>query len=184
MSRQRTTPSQSPLSQLSKASQSFQQNPTILIVEDEPITAKVTRNTLDKLGYQSSVAKDGQQAINKLSHDPNAWSILLMDINMPNLNGLQTTQKLRQQGFDSERWPIIGYSTSEPCEAEHACEQMGMNDYLQKPAQQDDLKQTLHHYYLQVKKVEKQQQLQSGDQPHQSIETDEQRGSHQISLRF
>lgn len=65
MNEQRTTPTQSPVSQLSKASQSFQQNPTILIVEDEPITAKVTRNTLDKLGYQSSVAKDGQQAIDK-----------------------------------------------------------------------------------------------------------------------
>lgn len=182
MSRQRTTPSQSPVSQLSKASQSFQQNPTILIVEDEPITAKVTRNTLDKLGYQSSIAEDGQQAINELNHDPNAWSILLMDINMPNLNGLQTTQKLRQQGFDSERWPIIGYSTSEPCEAEHACEQKGMNDYLQKPAQQDDLKQTLHHYYLQVKKVEKQRQLQSGEQSQHSAQADEGLNNHRMRL--
>ena len=78
MNEQRTTPTQRSVSQLSKASQSFQQNPTILIVEDEPITAKVTRNTLDKLGYQSSVLRDGQQVSNKLNHKPGDWSVALL----------------------------------------------------------------------------------------------------------
>ena len=57
-----------------------------------------------------------------------------------------------------------------------------MSLFQQKTAQQDDLKQTLHHYYLQVKKVEKQRQLQLGNQPQHSAQADEGLNNHCMRL--
>ena len=134
----------------------LQQTQAILIIDDCPVMRKATCRPLHQLGYQTYVASNGRQGIDLLNHNARAIVAIMMDIEMPQMNGLQATTNIRQAGFHHQRWPIIGYSSLEPDEAQDGCLKAGMNTYLQKPAKQELLQQTIKPLILRAQQLQTQ----------------------------
>ena len=116
----------------------------ILVVEDNMINQKVMVKMLEKLGFQSLIANHGEEALSLLRQDK--ASLILMDLQMPVMDGFSCTQHIRATASDYQEIPIIAV-TANLMEADKAhCQEVGMNDYLAKPVALTDLKDCLSNY--------------------------------------
>jgi CheY-like chemotaxis protein/HPt (histidine-containing phosphotransfer) domain-containing protein len=110
----------------------------LLLVEDNPVNQKVALAMLSKRGYPIDVANNGQEALDLLEKSPQAYNLVLMDVQMPVLDGLETTLAIRRDG----RWarlPVIAMTAHAMTGDRERCLKAGMNDYLSKPLQSADL---------------------------------------------
>ncbi|GAA4276602.1 response regulator [Aquimarina mytili] len=110
----------------------------ILIAEDNKINQLVTKNLLKSIGCSCCIAENGSEALQLLKEQP--FDLVLMDINMPILDGLTATKKIRE--FDQST-PIIALTASELSEVEDECLDAGMNDLVNKPLNKVDLKEAI-----------------------------------------
>jgi CheY-like chemotaxis protein len=103
----------------------------ILVADDNLINLEVISLMIQSLGHQVHLAKNGLEVLETL----NAVScdMIFMDINMPELNGIETTQKIRQTVSDFQQIPIIAMSANIGDKFVQLCLDHGMNDYLTKP---------------------------------------------------
>lgn len=107
------------------------ENPSarILIVEDNFINQNVVKRILNRLGYKNlQVASDGVQALEKFS--PGAFDIILMDIQMPNMDGYDATREIRKL---DKKIPIVAMTANALQGDAEKCIAVGMNDYISKP---------------------------------------------------
>jgi len=118
-------------------------SPLILVVEDSPTNQKIACKMLNKLGYRSIVAEDGQQALEKLKSQREEISLILMDCRMPVMDGLQATQVIRSQG---DKIPIVALTANNTEEDREACMQVGMDEFLSKPISKKDLESVLQSF--------------------------------------
>ena len=118
-------------------------SPLILVVEDSLTNQKITCKMLDKLGYRSVVAEDGQQALEQLKQQRQDISLILMDCRMPVMDGLQATQAIRAQGDDI---PIVALTANDTKEDRDACLQVGMDEFLTKPINKKALETVLQRF--------------------------------------
>jgi signal transduction histidine kinase/CheY-like chemotaxis protein len=116
----------------------------VLLVEDNAVNRLVTSEALVKLGCEVTVAEDGEQALVKV--DSSEFDLILMDIQMPGLDGHQTTAAIRAR----EREGVIAYRprivavTAHAMESDRArCMEVGMDDYLSKPIRQAELRRAI-----------------------------------------
>ncbi len=102
----------------------------ILIVEDNKINQIVTKNVLKTKGYSSEIADDGLIAIDMVRK--NEYDLILMDLNMPNMGGMESTKKIREFNLDI---PIIALTASDTKDTVQAIldSNSGFNDFLRKP---------------------------------------------------
>jgi CheY-like chemotaxis protein len=101
----------------------------ILLVEDNQVNQTVIRSLLKKLGYAAvELAKDGQEAVDKALAEP--FDIILMDCQMPRLDGYEATRALRGAGI---ALPIVAVTASAMEQEIERCFAVGMNDVLAKP---------------------------------------------------
>ncbi len=108
----------------------------ILVAEDNQVNQKVILLLLGKLGYTADVANDGKQVLQALAQP---YETILMDIQMPELDGLEATRQIRRD-WPSERQPWIIAVTASTIEGtREKCFAAGMNDYLSKPLHIDAL---------------------------------------------
>jgi len=108
----------------------------ILLVDDEPLNLEVIRCLLQDSGLIVDAAEDGVQAIDKVRE--NAYSLILMDMQMPNLNGPDATRHIRLiPGY--EETPILAITANAFAEDRARCLDAGMNDFLVKPFNPDQL---------------------------------------------
>ena len=114
--------------------------PTILIAEDNDVNLKVLQHYLANFECRSLVAKNGKDAV-KLFHR-NDVDLVLMDIMMPVMDGLEAARKIRmlekKRGGD-KRTPIVAITAHIKPADQHQCINAGMNDYLSKPLKKCDL---------------------------------------------
>jgi signal transduction histidine kinase/CheY-like chemotaxis protein/HPt (histidine-containing phosphotransfer) domain-containing protein len=109
----------------------------ILLAEDNAVNQKVALRLLGQLGYEADVAENGLGAIEALERQP--YDVLLMDVQMPELDGLEATRRI------VERWPagsrprIIAMTANAMLEDREACLEAGMDDYVAKPIRPDEL---------------------------------------------
>ncbi|AUC61585.1 Circadian input kinase A [Cyanobacterium sp. HL-69] len=112
----------------------------ILLAEDNKVNQKVAMLSLKKIGYKCDIVANGLEvieAIKKVNYD-----IIFMDIQMPEMNGLEATRWIRQ---NSTHQPHIIAMTANAMEGDkNICLQAGMNDYLTKPLHLDELKEVLN----------------------------------------
>jgi len=109
----------------------------ILLAEDSHTNQKLMLTVLRRFGYQPDLAKNGLQAVAQLRQKP--YDLVLMDIQMPELDGLAATQLIRSS-LPPERQPRIVAMTANTMDEERAaCLAVGMNDYLGKPLQVEAL---------------------------------------------
>jgi signal transduction histidine kinase/DNA-binding response OmpR family regulator len=114
----------------------------LLLVEDNLVNQKVVLAILRKKGYQIDVANDGREALNKLEVPDAKYDLILMDVQMPVLDGLEATRILRHD----PRWaslPIIAMTAHAMNGDRERCLQAGMNAYVSKPVQPSHLVATI-----------------------------------------
>ena len=117
----------------------------ILLVEDNIINQKVVLAVLRKQAYTIDVAGDGREAMAKLERSPHGYELILMDVQMPVLDGLETTRLIR----GDPRWdalPIIAMTAHAMNGDRERCLQAGMNGYVSKPVQHSHLIATIEHH--------------------------------------
>ena len=112
----------------------------LLLVEDEPVNQEVTRFLLEEFGWQIDVAADGKEAVNRVLC--NAYHVILMDMQMPVMDGLEATRVIRQLPQGS-RVPVIAMTANAFIEDKQACLEAGMNDFVTKPVTPEVLYETL-----------------------------------------
>ncbi len=109
----------------------------ILLVEDNLLNQKLALLILERLGYVPGLAVTGQQAIDILQRQ--AYDVVLMDIQMPEMDGLEATRRIRASGTSSLQPYIIAMTANAMKDDREICLRAGMNDYLSKPIQIGDL---------------------------------------------
>ncbi len=129
--------------------------PRILVAEDNLINQKLTIRILEKLGYQSDVVENGQEALAALAKG--SYALVLMDCQMPVVDGFEATKLLRQrEATDQESTtpdfcttrhiPIVALTANAMRGDRERCLAAGMDDYLTKPVRKDDLKGVLERW--------------------------------------
>jgi PAS domain S-box-containing protein len=120
----------------------IQTSVSILLAEDNSVNQMVARQMLRKLGCQADVASDGAQALSLLQQ--RSYDIVLMDLQMPELNGFEVTELVRNT-FPETRQPWVIALTANAMDGDReACVEAGMDDYLAKPVRLADLEAALH----------------------------------------
>ena len=108
----------------------------VLLVEDEPVNREVSRELLAQAGLAVDEAEDGEQALELARHRP--YALILMDMQMPRMNGLEATRLLRADPrFASV--PILALTANAFDDDRAACLEAGMNDHLGKPIEPERL---------------------------------------------
>jgi len=118
----------------------------ILVAEDNSINQKLIVKLLDKLGLEAQVAGNGKQALELLS--AGNFDLVLMDIQMPVMDGLQATEAIRKGNCGDANMgiPIIALTAMIMSGDRTRCLEIGMNDYLSKPVQFDQLRSILQQH--------------------------------------
>jgi signal transduction histidine kinase/DNA-binding response OmpR family regulator len=117
----------------------------ILLAEDNVVNQKVVMAILKRKGYTIDIANNGQEALQQLERFGSEYGLILMDVQMPVLDGLETTRIIRQD----QRWqrlPIIAMTAHAMNGDRERCLNAGMNDYVSKPVQPAHLKAVVENY--------------------------------------
>jgi CheY-like chemotaxis protein len=120
---------------------SFKPQAMLLVVEDNPINQEVARYQLEKMGYRADIAQDGLEAIAMLERGD--YALVLMDCHMPQMDGFETTARIRSRADDKALIPIIAVTASGGAGERDKCLQAGMDDFLLKPFRKEELSEKI-----------------------------------------
>ena len=109
----------------------------ILLAEDNAVNQKVALRLLDQLGYRADVAWNGLEALEALER--RSYDVVLMDVQMPELDGLDASRRICERWPAEERPRIIAMTANAMPEDREACFAAGMDDYVAKPIRPDEL---------------------------------------------
>ncbi|MBX2865204.1 MAG: response regulator [Leptolyngbyaceae cyanobacterium MAG.088] len=109
----------------------------ILVAEDNLVNQQLIRQWLSKLGYRPDIVGNGYEAIDALKRQP--YDVILMDVHMPEMDGLTATEKICKQWAVSERPHIVALTASAMKGDRDLCIASGMNNYVSKPIHVPDL---------------------------------------------
>ncbi len=113
----------------------------VLLAEDNPVNQKVALRLLERLGYAADVVRDGMEVIEALTYQ--FYDVVLMDMNMPRLDGLATTRRICREWHPAIRPRIVAITASTTEEDRRLCLEAGMDDYVSKPLRLDELSRVL-----------------------------------------
>ncbi|MGF1539039.1 MAG: ATP-binding protein [Pleurocapsa sp.] len=113
----------------------------ILLAEDNSVNQKVAALILEKLGYRADIVSNGLEAVNAVQTVP--YDSILMDLEMPEMDGITATQKILAQKLTTKTPYIVGLTAYAMSEDRDRCLQAGMKDFLTKPIRIKDLERVL-----------------------------------------
>ncbi len=110
---------------------------SILVAEDNPINQKLIQFSLGNAGYSLEVVGNGREVIERITAEPSRFQLIFMDVQMPEMDGLEATRRLRAAGFTDI--PIIAMTAGAWEGDRQRCLEAGMNDYIAKPLKRGDV---------------------------------------------
>ncbi|TVQ65766.1 MAG: response regulator [Balneolaceae bacterium] len=119
----------------------------VLIVDDDYVNSLMARKMIESFGYEASTAWDGHEAVDMAK--TGEFDIILMDLNMPGLDGLQATLQILQQELTSTV-PVIAVTADSNSISKGLHTEAGMSDYLLKPFKIEQLKEMIDRYAVVV----------------------------------
>ncbi|MDD2762477.1 MAG: ATP-binding protein [Opitutaceae bacterium] len=132
-----------PWQQSAKAGSSPPLHGRVLVVEDDLVNQRVVRMLLERLGLETVLVDNGEEAVDRAVREP--WDAVLMDLRMPGIDGWETTRRIRRR-LEGRSLPIIALTANAMAEDRAACARAGMNDFLTKPVKHDELRACLGHW--------------------------------------
>ncbi|MBD3234424.1 MAG: response regulator [candidate division Zixibacteria bacterium] len=117
----------------------------ILLAEDNPVNQRLALKLLEKRGHSVTVVDDGEQAVRK--YEMETFDLILMDVQMPNMDGLSATQAIRElENATNKRIPIIAMTAHAMKGDREKCLDAGMDEYISKPITPRELFLTIEKY--------------------------------------
>lgn len=113
----------------------------VLVVEDNGLNQELIREVLAELELEVDIANNGKEALQAIETKP--YDIILMDVQMPQMDGIQATKAIRQLGINT---PIVAMTANAFEEDKRRCLNAGMNDYLSKPIHFDQVTRALQQW--------------------------------------
>jgi signal transduction histidine kinase/CheY-like chemotaxis protein len=107
----------------------------ILLAEDNPINQKLAQFMLSKAGYPLTIVKNGEEAVETFTSEPGRFHLIFMDIQMPQMDGLDATRIIREKGFKDI--PIVAMTAQTMKGDRERCLKAGMDDYIAKPIKRE-----------------------------------------------
>lgn len=138
-------------------SEDIKRNITVLLGEDNPVNRRLTSTVLQKAGYHVISAGDGKTLFEIYTSNPSEFDIVLMDFNMPVMNGIESVKSIRfwekaintmKNGLSSKPVPIIMLTASIMKDDETSCYEAGANDYLIKPVKREKLYEMIKKWVI------------------------------------
>ena len=121
----------------------------ILLAEDNEINQQIATELLESTGATVKVVGNGREAVDCLARDPSAYDVVLMDLQMPEMDGYQATAKIRSEKR-FEKMPIIAMTAHATIEERQKCLSLGMNDHVAKPIDPEALFEAVGRFYKPV----------------------------------
>jgi signal transduction histidine kinase/CheY-like chemotaxis protein len=122
----------------------FKQGLKILLAEDNLINQKVTLGLLKKMGLDADAVINGQEAVTAIQSKP--YDLVLMDCQMPLMDGFKATQLIREMNMEKSNIPIVAITANALPGDKEKCLEMGMSDYVSKPISLSGLEQVLKNH--------------------------------------
>jgi len=113
----------------------------ILVAEDNPVNQRVALLMLQRLGYRADVAANGREALEAVARQ--RYDLILMDVQMPEMDGLQAAREIRAHTSGSCRPRIVAMTANASTHDRDECYAAGMDDFLTKPVRNDDLRKAI-----------------------------------------
>jgi CheY-like chemotaxis protein len=113
----------------------------ILLAEDYVVNQKLALRLLAQMGYRADVAANGLETIQALERQP--YDVVLMDVQMPEMDGLEATRQIRARWPNAEQPRIIAMTANAMQGDREICLEAGMDDYVSKPIRVEELIQAL-----------------------------------------
>ncbi|MFB0613746.1 CHASE domain-containing protein [Aurantiacibacter poecillastricola] len=114
----------------------------ILVAEDNPVNQELTAAMVEKVGHACDLARDGQEAIDAVmqaEREGRPYDMVLMDMQMPRVDGLAATRAIREMGIGPETLPILALTANAYSDDIQRCENAGMQAHLAKPLRLNEL---------------------------------------------
>jgi CheY-like chemotaxis protein len=116
----------------------------VLVVEDDRVNQLVVMGMLRQMGHCGDCVADGAEALEGLTRQN--YDLVLMDIRMPNMDGIEATQRVRRLTDPIARIPIIALTANATTEERLRCAEAGMNDFISKPFRRAELESALEKW--------------------------------------
>jgi two-component system, sensor histidine kinase and response regulator len=116
--------------------------PRVLVVEDNPLNAKLVLAQLEQDGFEAVSVKSGEAALDALAAP--SYSLVLMDCEMPGMDGCATTREIRRREAAERHTLIVGLSSNRATSSRARCMEAGMDDYIERPVTASQLMRLLH----------------------------------------
>ena len=116
----------------------------ILVAEDNAINQRVAVGLLERLGYRADVVADGAEALEAVAHRP--YDLVLLDCQMPVMDGYEAAARIRQAELPGRRLPIIAMTADAMAADRERCMAAGMDDHVAKPVDRNQLREVLNRW--------------------------------------
>lgn len=127
------------------------QSVRILLAEDNPVNQKLAHLVLTKAGYTVTIADNGKEAVEIYSRSPDTYDLIFMDVQMPEMDGIEATRTIRAGGFNDI--PIIAMTAHAMKGDRERCLAAGMNDYIAKPIKRELVFEMINIWILKTREL-------------------------------
>ena len=114
---------------------------TVLLAEDNLVNQQVAKNVLERLGHQVDIASNGRVALEML--EKKSYDVIFMDVQMPEMDGIDATQRIRQLDDARSQIPIIAVTANAMSGDRETYLEAGMTEYVSKPFSTKDIENAL-----------------------------------------